>query len=276
MMDHTVYDVCKSRELITALNRIGACVSYNEIKRARSNLAQHALHQSDKVGVPMPSHFVQTSFTIAAIDNFDHRDRSSPSGTKSNHDTVMTLFQTKASEPSSKPSKSAIHWKHSDSSALKCQQIKHFIPQKDNLPLDSFIVSNDLFRAEEKSSRNSDVSFITRCLRGGFLDCESPESLPTWAGCRAFLSQSEVPLMNVGFLPYIPHPVTAYSTVYTALHNSMSVLAQLNHRSMSIFCDEGRMSIALSLTSTFSVEMSSRAWYLCLEVFIWQKPWNIV
>ena len=48
MTAHAVCDVCKGRELITALNRIGTCVSYNEIKRARSTLAQYALHQREK------------------------------------------------------------------------------------------------------------------------------------------------------------------------------------------------------------------------------------
>ena len=69
MTAHAVYDVCKSRELITALNRIETCVSYNEIKCTRSSLAQYALHQSENVGVPIPSHFVSDSFTIASFDN---------------------------------------------------------------------------------------------------------------------------------------------------------------------------------------------------------------
>ena len=214
-----MYDVCKSRELITALNRIGTCVSYNEIKRTRSSLAQYTLHQSEKVGVPIPSHFVSDSFTSAAFDNFDHRDRSSPSGTESNHETVLTLFQIKPVQTSSKPYKSSVQLQLSDTSNLSCQQIKPFISKKDKVPLDSFTVSNQLFTADRKSSSSNNLSFILSCLRSGFVHSENPELIPTWAGCRALPSNSEVPLMNVGFLPYIPHPVTDYSTVYTALHN---------------------------------------------------------
>ena len=35
MAAHNIYDKCKSRELITSLNRIGVCISYNEIQRER-------------------------------------------------------------------------------------------------------------------------------------------------------------------------------------------------------------------------------------------------
>ena len=50
---------------------------------------------------------------------------------------------------------------------------------------------------------------------------------------------SNVPVMQVGFLPMIPHPVTEHSTVYTAMNNFFKVLPQLDQRSMPVFCDEG-------------------------------------
>ena len=102
MTGHNIYDKCKSRELRTSLNRIGVCVSYNEIQRARTSLALYSFIQSKKENVPIPSHFDRTMFTIAAFDNFDHADRSSSSGMLSNHDTVTVLFQTK---PDKLPSK---------------------------------------------------------------------------------------------------------------------------------------------------------------------------
>ena len=108
MTSHCIYDKCKSRELITSLNHIGVCVSYNEIQRSRKLLAQYSFAQGEKVGIPLPSHFSAKQFTIGAFDNFDHADRSSPSGTFSNHDTVMTLFQVKPDALNSKPLKSSI------------------------------------------------------------------------------------------------------------------------------------------------------------------------
>ena len=57
MTGHTVYDKCKSCELITSLNRIGISCGYNEVRRARGNLANYALANSQDGVVPLPSHF---------------------------------------------------------------------------------------------------------------------------------------------------------------------------------------------------------------------------
>nr|CAD7447617.1 unnamed protein product [Timema bartmani] len=42
---------------------------------------------------PLPGHFHKENFAIAVIDNFDHEDRSTISGTHASHDTVSDLFQ---------------------------------------------------------------------------------------------------------------------------------------------------------------------------------------
>ena len=72
-----IYEKCKSRELITAFNRAGLCVSYKEIQKHRNNLAKLAILNSKSNGVPIPSHFVPNEFTLGALDNFDHSDKNS-------------------------------------------------------------------------------------------------------------------------------------------------------------------------------------------------------
>ena len=73
----------------------------------RNNLAHYAIMKNEEFGVSIPSHFVPENFTIAAFDNFDHADHSSPSGMMSNHDTVSVLFQVKPDNPPTKPAKSS-------------------------------------------------------------------------------------------------------------------------------------------------------------------------
>ena len=62
-------------------------------------------------------------------------------------------------------------------------------------------------------------------------------TLPTWAACRSRLCVSDIPLIEVGFLPYISHPVTNYDTVYTARHNFVELLEQLNQKSLPVTCN---------------------------------------
>ena len=125
MTAHAVYDKCKSRELITTFNHIGVCVSYRQVQKTKSDLAQYTLMQCEKILVPIPSHFSKDMFTIAAFDNFDHQDRSSPSGMNSSHDTVSTLFQVKPDHTPSKPLPSSVSLKtvsDLESSVLPCQK----------------------------------------------------------------------------------------------------------------------------------------------------------
>ena len=61
-----IYEKCKSRELITAFNRAGLCVSYKEIQKHRNNLAKLAILNSKSNGIPIPTYFVPNGFTLGA------------------------------------------------------------------------------------------------------------------------------------------------------------------------------------------------------------------
>ena len=113
----------------TSLNRIAACISYSEVRRDRSNLAQYSFLKSEENVVPIPSHFVKEKFTFAAFDNFDSSDRSSPTETMSNHDTVSVLFQIKPDELPSKPLMSTVAMKKDKSEGFKqypCQNLRTY------------------------------------------------------------------------------------------------------------------------------------------------------
>ena len=131
MTTHVIYDKCKSRELITVFNHIGVSVSYRQVQKAKNNLTQYTLMQCEKVLVPIPSHFSKNMFILAALENFDHQDRSPSSGMNSNHGTVLILFQIKPGNTPSKPLKSSLSLKTvSDSSSLVFSSQK-VIPFKD-------------------------------------------------------------------------------------------------------------------------------------------------
>ena len=69
------------------------------------------------------------------------------------------------------------------------------------------------------------------------------ENIPTWAGICSLLITNKFPLMHVGFLPFIPHPITETSTVYTAMNNFLKVVEQLDQ----VFCDEGVFCIMIDI-----------------------------
>ena len=95
MNSSAINEICKSRELLTFFNPLGLCTSYKETKLQRNNLAKLAISRSNDTGIPLPTHFLKSQFTIAAMDNFDHSDFNSLTGTVATHDTAMVLFQIK-------------------------------------------------------------------------------------------------------------------------------------------------------------------------------------
>ena len=60
------------------------------------------------------------------MDNFDHSDFSSLTGTVGTQDTPMTLFQIKPESCCVKPLKSEINLKDIGSISLPCQQRENF------------------------------------------------------------------------------------------------------------------------------------------------------
>ena len=70
-------------------------MSYIETKQHRNNLAKLTILNSESYGIPIPTHFSSTQFTLAAMDNFDHLDKNSLAGKCAAHDTAMTLFQVR-------------------------------------------------------------------------------------------------------------------------------------------------------------------------------------
>ena len=71
--------------------------------------------------------------------------------------------------------------------------------------------------------------------------------LPIWAGIQFLISSAKLPLMQVGFLPFLPHLVTDHSTVYTAMKNFVNVANQLERDHLPVFCDEEVYRIVLDI-----------------------------
>ena len=111
---------------------------------------------------------------------------------------------------------------------------------------ETFTVDEELYSSEQVLYSRECKEFVVDCAQNICLD-PSSLMLPSWAGIQALLSQSEVPAMQVGFLPFIPNPVTEHATVYTAMLNFLKVAKQLNQEALPFFCDEGVFRIVLDI-----------------------------
>ena len=83
------------------------------------------------------------------------------------------------------------------------------------------------------------------------------EPTPTWAGCHALLTKSDPSVMQVGFLPFLPYPVTDDATVYTALINFLNVLKQQKQKCLPVICDEGVFRILAQIVLQRPIEFQN-------------------
>ena len=136
------------------------------------------------------------------------------SGLFSGHDTAIILCQAKPRENTTKTSKSEVNLESIESiSKLSC----------------------DLYPSESKDKEHCNTEFIISPIKSGFSHCNVNDDMPTWVAIKPVISDSNIPIMQVGFLPFISKPVTEHATVYTAIINFVKVLDQ---KSMPSLCDE--------------------------------------
>ena len=70
---------------------------------------------------------------------------------------------------------------------------------------------------------------------------------PTCTGVKSLLATDDIPDMQTGFLPFLPHPVTEQSTVHVSMLNFLKVVEQLNQDFLPIYCDEGVFRMMLDI-----------------------------
>ena len=71
--------------------------------------------------------------------------------------------------------------------------------------------------------------------------------IPTWAGCPSLLSGKTLPIWQVGFLSYLPYPVTKYDVLFTALYSLANVANELQQHCHFVFCGEGVYCIVIEI-----------------------------
>ena len=126
---------------------------------------------------------------------------------------------------------------------LPCQEIRYFY-RTQKLPLPESFKVEGLFNSSAVSVSYKEIEFLISCVQNA--PQEEKFTSPTWAGIRSLIT-AELPNMHVRFLPFIPHPVTEYSTVYTAMINFTKAVKQLHQNVLPIFCDEGMFRIVLDI-----------------------------
>lgn len=225
----------------TVLNHGGLAISYPELRRYQHDLATFtAQHNNDRVS--LPSNFDPGQFTSGAIDNWDHEGAN-----VSEHDTVTVLYQDKPPSSTSKPKISdtqVTHGPQSFSLILKCQVLSDFYKpsRRADIPATYKVAELPYTSSEADAAKLKDISWSLarlNVMHDGVSIYPESQTMPSWSASNSVWTEEAIPLKNLAFLPVLPHPVTEYATVYTAMKNFMDICSQLTQNEIPMYCDEG-------------------------------------
>ena len=92
------HDESRSKLIIDILNKLGLCISYEEVRRVDFGLANRIINAAGSHRVPVPLSIedgvVDDVVIHGAMDNFDD-DEATSSGIGGSHDTILMLFQNR-------------------------------------------------------------------------------------------------------------------------------------------------------------------------------------
>ena len=92
-----IHDTCRSKTFIQIMNRLGLCISYDEMEKIDTGLAQRTINTAGVNRTPIPSTIKNNVLLHGAMDNFDH-DENTPSGIGGSCDTILMVFQNDQTE----------------------------------------------------------------------------------------------------------------------------------------------------------------------------------
>lgn len=227
----TVHHLTVSKQLVTILNRMGHCSSYDELKAVDTSLAMEVMAKAEEYGTVVPSNISPGAFVQLAADNNDLNEETLD-GKNTTHATTMVVFQRKVYGPEPPPTAIADHTNRRRSlpesgsvyEVLECSAhgrrpaVTQYVHQVKNewFSSQSEILSNAL--------KDDEIWLLLRMKLTGLTPATvMAHSVPGWSGYNAILYPDLPPSSCIGYCPMIEGPSTDFSTVYTVLKHAQKI-----------------------------------------------------
>jgi len=216
-----------SKQLITLLNRMGHCSSYEEVEMVDTSLATEILAKADQTGVTIPSNILPGGFIQMAADNNDINEETID-GKNTTHATTIVVYQRKLFGPMPLPQVHAVHTRKRRSldSCRRALSIEEVSLCGRRPPVTNFLTQIKMewfeFDGELLSACNEDLAWmlLRLCPSTLFLSNNRPaldKSVPGWGGFHS-LNFPKVPVSTrIGYCPMLNESANEFSTIYTVM-----------------------------------------------------------
>ena len=245
----TVHHLTTSKLLITLLNRMGHCLSYDEIQSVDTSLAMEVVAKSEEYGTVIPSNISPMSFIQLAADNNDFNEETLD-GKNTTHATTMVVYQRKPFGPEPTPNVAADHSQRRRS--YKAQghvyEIQEFSTHGRRPAVTSFVgVDMDEWFKEtsEIYTLAKNMDFVWKLLRvnQSEVNPHAPDDIhtipvvPSWSAFNSMLFPNIPQPTTIGYCPMIDGSSTDFSTVYTVMKHAQKISSSIGQSDSVITFD---------------------------------------
>ena len=233
----TLHHITGSKQIVTLLNRMGHCISYDDVEVVDTSLAQEIITKSEESGVVIPSNISPGVFVQCAGDNNDVNEETLD-GKETTHATTLVVYQRRQFGPKAIPVVQGDH-------PVRKRALDVSIPSQDILecsvggkrpPVTAFIgeAKEEWYRCPfnlQSAIERKDLAwFLLRRNSNSLLStdpCQQKQTIPGWSAFNAAVSSVKPVLSTIGYCPMISGSPTEFSTVYTVLKICQAMTASL-------------------------------------------------
>lgn len=242
----TVHHLTGSKELVTLLNRMGHCSSYDDVEVVNTAWAREISARSAIMGVVIPSNITPGSFIQFAADNNDFTEETLD-GKQTTHSTTIVVYQREQYGPKPPPKNYADHSSRRRSLDQTVQsQVIHECSVRGKRPTVTSYTgkAEESYFVSEDPNMNVDIKelawFLLRLNRRDVLQSNEDteeQDVPGWSAFNAEMSSVVIPRTVVGYCPMIAGSPTEYSTIYTVLKTVQEMSSQLGQTNSVVTFD---------------------------------------
>lgn len=243
----SIKHLTRSKQLISLLNRMGHCSSYEETEEVETSLANESLARADIAGVVIPTNISPGVFIQMAADNDDINEETLD-GKNSTHATTLALYKRKQYGPMPQRIVHASHSRKKQRSPDSTE--KRFVIEEVNVggrrPTLADYVGEDVksfFKLDRQltSTCMEDICWMLLRLSNPFMvnNQQIPEEqiIPSWSGFNAFTHPAIPVETNIGYHPMVNAEASDFSTLYTIMKNAQKICTTLGQRESVITFD---------------------------------------
>lgn len=228
-----IHHLVRSKTLLDLLSSMGISCNYNDVRQLTTALAKQNILNND-IYIPAGIKQVDESkknYIQASIDNFDLNEETID-GKNTTHCMAMVIFQQKSEtlNVSGHLPKESCYSLNVEDLDFTFQNILEF-RKPGNRPEPSRLVPISLSRDSDDFARKSNLAW--RLLRYQAKN----QPFMNWTYFNNTLSENEMPVSDIFYMPFLNNPPTDYDTIFTSMVRLVQVAKVLKQNHIIITAD---------------------------------------